>query len=359
MMNKRLFALFLVAVMVIVTMTGCSSKPADLSQSDSTNNSNSSSGSASSGDGYGEYNLKLSTVLSETSSWYALGKKIADDMDAATNGKVKITVYPNEQLSGGNQTKGLELIMNGSTDMDLRSAMLWAVVDDRLGAISLPFFYDNLEDVDKQLAGPGGEAYKTAMSDSGIHWLGFAEGGWRQLYSSTKAVTKLEDMKGMKFRLASVPMNMATFKALGSNPVVMNWSEMFTGLQQGTVDGLECPLTAALESSVNEVCKSITMWDYSYDCGLLSMNQKLWDSFPEELQDIFTEVVSKNVAAQVQSERKHNDEAMLEFRDKYGVAINYLTDEEKAKFKEAASSVVSDYEKEVGKEYVDLFRQGK
>ncbi len=346
-MRKKVFILGLVGMMLMMVIAGCggnnkSSSPAKMEQGAN-----------------GEYNLKFSTVLSETSSWYKLGKRISERMAAETNGKVKITVYPNEQLSGGNQTKGLELIMNGSTDMDLRSGMLWAVVDKRMGAVSLPFFYDSFADIDKQFAGEGGNALKKVMEEHGVKLFGFAEGGWRQLYTGKKKVSTLEDMKDLKARLASVPMNMETFKALGANPIVMNWSEAFTGLQQGTVDGIECPLSAAYESSVQEVCKNATMWNYSYDSGLLSMNLATWNKMPPELQKTFTKVIEECIAEQVKSERAHNEEILKTLRDKHGVKIYELSDAERAKFKQASSSVVANFEKAVGKEFVDKFRVGK
>ena len=311
---------------------------------------------ASAAEDYGKYKLKFSTVLSENSSWYKLGKSISARMAEETGGKVTINVFPNEQLSGGNQPKGLELLMSGSTEMDLRSGMLWATVDKRMGAISLPFFYKNFEQIDASFNGEGGKELKAVMEKHGIKLFGFAEGGWRQMFTSKKAVTALDQIKGMKFRLAPVPMNMDTFKALGANPLIMNWSEMFTGLQQGTVDGMECPISAAYESSVHEVCKNSTLWEYSYDCGLLSMNLKLWNSFPPKLQEIFTRVVEEEIAKQIKSERAYNKELEATMSEKFGVTFHKLSDSEREKFAAAAKVVVDNFEKEFGKEFVDKFR---
>ena len=111
------------------------------------------------------YNFKFECVLNEASMWYQTGVKMAELLDERSNGRLKMECYANAQLAGGNQQKGLENVINNVVQVDLRSAMLWQVMDDKLGIWAVPFFHKSAEYVIDELQyGPGGEAYGKVLS---------------------------------------------------------------------------------------------------------------------------------------------------------------------------------------------------
>merc|ERR1739841_189036 len=122
------------------------------------------------------------------------------------------------------------------------------------------------------------------MEDHGLKLLAWGESGFRELTNSTRPVTGPEDLKGLKMRVAG-PMYIDVMTALGANPQQMQWTETFSALQQGVVDGQENPIGAVIiPQRVYEVQKYITPWHYSYDPIFIAVSQKRWDSWDEETQ---------------------------------------------------------------------------
>lgn len=301
------------------------------------------------------YKIKYSTVLNEASTWYQMGLMLAEKMDKETNGRIKITCYANEQLSGGNQQKGCEMLMNGSTELDMRSAMIWAVMNERLGVWTLPFFYESYDVVDSLTSGAGGKAYAEVLDNIGVKLLGYGETGMRQIITN-KPLRTFEDIKGMKIRVPSVTLNIESLKAFGANPLAMNWSEAYTGLQQGTVDGMETPTQMIIDNSLYEVCKYIYMCNWTYDPGVLTINRDFYNSLPEDLREIFDRVARECILWQKDYQRKQNIEAVSILEKEYNCELYTPTREERQKFIDASQGVIANFEKKVGKRYLDLFR---
>lgn len=288
------------------------------------------------------YKLKMSVTTSDTSTWVDGAKKFAELVNERTKGQVTVKVYPNEMLSGGNQAKGVEQLINGTTDLSFHSNIIYSVMDERFGVISMPFLFESVEDADKKLAGAGGEAVRALCESKGIEALAFGENGMRQM-TTNKVITTLDDMKGLKIRIPAMKMYTMLFTALGANPLTMNFSEVFTSLQQGTIDGHENPLDTINSAKIQEVQKVLTLWDYSYDILILGMNKKLYDSMPADLQKIMRECAADACAYQKKINRERNNEYLEKFKAG-GMAINSLTPENRAAFKAATQKVYTEYQ---------------
>lgn len=346
---KKVLSILLASALLIMMMAGCSSN-----SSKSSSGAQSAAGSSAADDNK-VYKIKFSTVLNENSTWYKMGQRIAENMEKETNGRILISCFANEQLSGGNQQKGCEMLMNGSTEMDARSNMLWSVIDEKLGVYAIPFFYDSLEALDAIVAGEGGKAHAEVMDKYGVHLIGIGEYGDR-LIATNKPVKSYEDMAGKKIRVASVPLHLNAMQAFGANPMAMNWSEMYTGLQQGTVDGMEAPAQVLIDNTVYEVCK------YAYDCAWVSdpmtfgVNKEFYESLPDDLRTIFDKVCNEGLEWQKTEQRQLNETAKKRLAEEFKVEITVIDPADKAKFEKAMESVVADYETKVGKDYLDKFR---
>ncbi|MGL4208636.1 MAG: DctP family TRAP transporter solute-binding subunit [Candidatus Adiutrix sp.] len=301
-----------------------------------------------------KYNLKFSVTTSDTSSWTVGAKKFAELVEERTNGNVKIRVFPNDVLSGGNQAKGLEQLIGGIADFSFHSSIIYSVMDERFGIISLPFLFNSVEDADAKLAGPGGAAIKDLADQKGIVALAFGENGMRQL-TTNKPIVTLDDMKGLKVRIPAMKMYTLLFTALGANPLTMNFTEVFTALQQGTIDGQENPLDTINSAKIQEVQKYLTNWDYSYDIIILGMNKKLFNTMSEDLQKLIQQAAVDACEYQKQINRERNENFLEQFR-KAGMTINTLSPENREQFKNATQRVYDEYEPVMGKELIDLFR---
>lgn len=300
------------------------------------------------------YSLKFASTHTDTSAVVAGAKKFADLVQERTDGKVKITVYPNEMLSSGNSQKGLELLFQGVADFSSHSQILWSVFDERFVVVNMPFLFKNEEDAYKKLNGPAGEALKKMAENRGVKVLAFGHTGMRQL-TTNKEVLQVADMNGLKIRVPGIKMYSQAFAAMGANPLTMNYSEVFTALQQGTIDGQENPLDTIASAKFQEVQKFLTLWDYSYEALLISANAKKFDKFPPELQKILRESAQEAFDYQRTLTLERNGKYLDDFKAR-GMTINTLSPESAAEFRNRMAPVYNTYEPIVGKELMDLFR---
>ncbi len=299
--------------------------------------------------------LKMSVTTAESSSWTKGAQKFAELVEERTGGKVKVQVYPNEQLSGGNQGKGIEMLMNGARDLSFHSNIIYSIMDERFGVISLPWLLPTYEKADEKIQGAGGQKIAEMLLEKNVVALGFGENGFRQITNNKRPIQTPKDIEGLKIRIPGIKMYISLFKALGADPTAMNFAEVFTSLQQGAIDGQENPLDVIYSSKFEEVQKYISLWNYSYDAIILGMNKDRFESFDEETQNILRECAVEACEYQRTINREKGEE-QLEYFKEAGMQVTELTDEQIAAFQAKVQPVYDEYEPIIGKEIIDLFR---
>lgn len=305
----------------------------------------SDSGSETSGEGgesgFEEMTLKFTCSATENTPWADMGREFGELVSEATGGAVTVDVYAADQLTSGNQTEGIQAVMDGTIDMSAHSNIIYSSFDPRLNVVSMPFLFDSFEDVDAKLDGAAGEAVSAVVEELGLHLLGIAENGFRHVTNSVHPIESLEDMKGLKLRVAGSELLNEEYTAWGANWTNANWSEVYTGLQTGTYDGQENPLPTADGASIAEVQKYVTYWTGVYDCIFFTMNADLYNSMSPELQAIVDE--AGQTAAQHQREKERSmDQEILAKWEEAGVTVTELTPEAAEEFKAASAYIYED-----------------
>lgn len=300
------------------------------------------------------HNLKMSVTVSDSSTWYEAAKKLADDVEAETDGRIKIGIFTNEQLSGGDSGKAVEGLAKGSIDLTFNSTIIYSILDARFGVASAPFLFQNHDEVDAVFNGKGGEELKKILEEKGVHALGYGENGFRQLTNSKREVKSPEDLKGLKVRIPGITMYTDLYRELGTDPTTMTFSEVFTALQQGTIDGQENPIDVISSSKLQEVQKYLTLWNYSYDPLVLGMNKKLYDSLSDEDQEMFDRLGKEAAAYQVELAREKEATQIDDLIAK-GMEAYSPTKEELAKFKEAVQPIYDQYTDVWGADLLNAF----
>ena len=226
--------------------------------------------------GWEETTWNFACSTTETSTWADGGRKFGELMEKATGGKVKVNIYAADQLTNGNQSEGIQALMNGDpVQISMHSNLIYSAFDPRFNVVSLPFIYDSVEDADAKFDGEAGEKMKEILSEYGLHCMGIAENGFRELTNSVREVKSVDDMKNLKVRVAGSNLLMECYKRWGADATNLNWSETYTALQQNTVEGEENPLPAIDAASVQEVQPYCSMWDAIYDCLFFCINQDI------------------------------------------------------------------------------------
>ena len=302
-----------------------------------------------------EYDLKMSVTVSDTTAWFAGAQKLADDIEAETDGRITIDVFSNEQLSGGDSAKAVEGLAKGSIDLTFNSTIIYSILDERFGVVSAPFLFDSLDEVDAAFAAEGGKMLDELLLEKNVVALGYGENGFRQITNNKGPIESPEDLKGMKMRIPGIKMYTDLFRAYGSDPATMTWSEVFTALQQGTIDGQENPIDVIYSSKIDEVQDYLTLWNYSYDPLVLGINKKLFDSMSEEDQELFKRLGKEAAAYQIQLNRERAAEQLEELKEK-GMQVNELTEEELQVFKDASQPIYDQYKTIWGEDLLKAFQ---
>ena len=307
------------------------------------------------------WNFTCSTT--ETSTWAEGGRKFGELIEKATGGKIKVNVYAADQLTNGNQSEGIQALIDGDpVQISMHSNLIYSAFDPRFNVVSLPFLFDSVEDADAKLDGEAGEKLKEILDEYGLHCMGIAENGFRQLTNSKQEVKTVDDMKNLKIRVAGSNLLMECYKRWGADATNMNWSETYTALQQKTVEGQENPLPAIDAASVQEVQPYCSMWNAIYDCLFFCINGDIYDSMTSEQQEVIDECGRLATQYEREINRAGDDEIMNRWQNENGVTITNYEDMDIDSFKQAVDGVDEWYQKELegqgyddAKELIDTF----
>ena len=299
------------------------------------------------------WNFTCSTT--ETSTWAEGGRKFGELIEKATGGKIKVNVYAADQLTNGNQSEGIQALIDGDpVQISMHSNLIYSAFDPRFNVVSLPFLFDSVEDADAKLDGEAGEKLKEILDEYGLHCMGIAENGFRQLTNSKQEVKTVDDMKNLKIRVAGSNLLMECYKRWGADATNMNWSETYTALQQKTVEGQENPLPAIDAASVQEVQPYCSMWNAIYDCLFFCINGDIYDSMTSEQQEVIDECGRLATQYEREINRAGDDEIKNRWQNENGVTITNYEDMDIDSFKQAVDGVDEWYQKELeGQGYDD------
>ncbi|HDR27554.1 DctP family TRAP transporter solute-binding subunit [Rhodovulum sp.] len=299
--------------------------------------------------------LRLSHNVGDTTTWHKGAEKFGELISEATGGDISVRVFPNAQLSGGDQMKQAEMIGRGALDLVLTSAINVTPLVPEMAVFSLPYLYSSYDEVDATTQGAPGQMMADILLEKGIVVLAWGENGFREITNNTRPITSPDDMKGLNMRVAG-PMYIDVMNALGANPQQMQWSETLTALQQGVVDGQENPIGAVIiPQQVYEMQKYLTTWHYSYDPIFLGISKAKWDSYDAGMQDKLRTAAIEAMEYQRQITRDGTASGIDFLREK-GMEVTELSPEQLAAFREATQPAFDTWAAKVGPEIVEAFR---
>ena len=340
---KKVIALVLAAVLCAAMLAGCgSSAPA-------------ASGSASSdAPKYEKLTLTMAVNGTDTQVDSRVANHFKELVEAETDGAITIEVFPNDQLAGGSSSKGVEMVADGSTDIAAYATVALSVLDPKLGIALVPWTFSNYTQAREIIDATGLDFYNSVLNEYGLTAVGSFHNGFRQLSNNVRPVTTPDDLKGLKIRVPGGEIYMSFFKEFGADPTNMNWGEVFTALQQGTIDGQENGVSVTSTSGVLEVQDYVTIWNYSYENDLVVFNSALWDTLSADTQAMLTEkaVEACNWGRDI-VEAEH-DQLIEDFRAK-GVQVDVLTEEQIDAFKSRVTDFCQGFYEKYGEEACKAF----
>ena len=345
---KKVIALVLAAVLCAAMLAGCgSSAPASSAPA--------ASGSASSdAPKYEKLTLTMAVNGTDTQVDSRDANHFKELVEAETDGAITIEVFPNDQLAGGSSSKGVEMVADGSTDIAAYATVALSVLDPKLGIALVPWTFSSYTQAREIIDATGLDFYNSVLNEYGLTAVGSFHNGFRQLSNNVRPVTTPDDLKGLKIRVPGGEIYMSFFKEFGADPTNMNWGEVFTALQQGTIDGQENGVSVTSTSGVLEVQDYVTIWNYSYENDLIVFNSALWDTLSADTQAMLTEkaVEACNWGRDI-VEAEH-DQLIEDFRAK-GVQVDVLTEEQIDAFKSRVTDFCQGFYEKYGEEACKAF----
>ncbi len=236
--------------------------------------------------------FRVNHTLDPTSHYHKGLLKLDELLKEKTKGDLTLDIYHSSQL--GSERDAIEGVGAGTLEMTLVSSAPLANFTNAFMVFDLPFIVKDRKKAYAWMDGPEGKKILDSVLGKNMVALSIWENGFRNLTNSKKAVVNPDDVKGMKIRLMENKIHLATFKLIGAYPTPMPMGELFTALQQKTVDGQENPLVIIYTSKLYEVQKYLTLSGHFYAPAILIVNKEVWDKkMTAEQRKIMTECVAQ------------------------------------------------------------------
>lgn len=289
-----------------------------------------------------EFSFKLGHAVPEENAYHFGAVKFKEIVESKTEGKVQIDIFPNNQLGTGERDiiEGLQL---GTVDIYVGSTGPMGGFEKKFLLFDFPFLFKDKKHVYAVLDGEIGKHIMGLLEAKGIHGMGWMENGFRNLTNSKRPVATPKDAAGLKIRTQENKVHMAMWRALGTDPTPMAWSEVFTALQQGTIDGQENPVPVIYTSKLFEVQKHLSLTRHVFSPAMIAMSKSAFESLPENYRSILEAAAQEAALYQREVSQKMEDE-FLEALKKSGMEI---TTPDIAPFREATLKVYDEFRKEL------------
>lgn len=304
-----------------------------------------------------DYTLKFSHVVSANTPKGKAADFFEKRLEELSGGKIDVQVYPSSQLYKDNAV--LKAIRLNSVQMAAPSFSKFGKIVPNLALFDLPFLFKDIDHLHRVQDGVVGQALKDKVTAKGIIALNFWDNGFKQLSTNKEPLLNPEDAKGQKFRIMSSKVLEAQFHAVGANPQMMPFSEVYSGLQQGVIDGQENTNSNIFTKKFHEVQKHMTITNHGYLGYLVVMSKKFWNSLPADLQANVTQAMNEATEKEREYAQELNDSqlaAIKAYAEKTGkLKIYNLTAEQKEAWRNKVSKIYPEFysDKTIGKDLIE------
>ena len=259
--------------------------------------------------------------------------KFGEVLKAKTGGRIEVQVAPSAQL--GDDAAMVTALRTGALDISANSQGAVANAVPEYAAFGMPFLFASAGQAFKVLDGPLGKELSDKSAEKGLVVLGYWDNGIRHMTNSKRAVTKVEDMKGLKMRTPPDTVLVDIMQALGAEAQQIKFAELYVALQQGVVDGQENPLVNIHASKLYEVQKHLALTSHMFQMTPFLMGKRSWDRLSEADRKAVTEAAAEATALQRKLSQESDDKLLAELKAK-GVQVTTV---DKAAFEKATVPV--------------------
>jgi tripartite ATP-independent transporter DctP family solute receptor len=298
--------------------------------------------------------MKMNISIAQNSHYGTAIDTFAREVEARTNGRYKIQNFYSGAL--GAERESIEGVQLGTLDLTMTSTGPIPNFVPEVAILDIPFLFKDYAQARAVLDGPIGQEMLLKFPGKNLIALAWGENGFRHMTNSKRQVLVPDDLKGLKMRTMENPIHIQAYKQFGILPTPMAFTEVFTALQQGTVDGQENPLSVISAAKFDQVQKNLTLTGHVYSPALILMNKAQWEKLTDADKQAFLasakEAVKANRARIDDDERK----AVADLRSKGMVVIETV---DKGKFQAVLAPVYGDFAKRFGQDNIDRIKNYK
>lgn len=342
---KKLFGL-LSMVLLIAVLAACGNGDAESTSGDGDESASGDSGETKT--------IKAGIGLNSEHPQYKGLLKFKEIVEEETDGAITVDTYHSGQL--GDDRTMTEALQLGTQEVVIPSTAPLANFVPEFSVFDIPFLFPNEQVADAVLDGEVGQELLTKLEDQNLVGLSYWENGFRDLTNSERAVETVEDFEGLKIRTMENDLHLDAFKALGANPTPMAFTELFTAMQQGTVDGQENPYSTIYLQKFYEVQKHVSNTHHIYSPWVFLMSKSFYDGLTEEQQKIVKDAAVEAGNYERELNREANDEYLQKLQEE-GMEYTEITDEARQEMVDAVAPVVEEYKSKIGEETVEKVYQ--
>jgi tripartite ATP-independent transporter DctP family solute receptor len=291
--------------------------------------------------------LKLTFADTRNHPLYQVLLRFAENVKKKTNGAIEVQVFSTGEL--GSQTNILTGLQTGIIDLCAHTSGYIDTLIPQFQVMDLPFLFPDLATAEKVLDGPVGKQLADLMPPKGIYGLSYGYWGWRVTSTIDRKVPKPDDMKGLKIRVQPGPIFAAMFRALGANPIAIDYSEIYLALSQHTIEAIETPIIALPSAKHYEVVKTINLTNHVYNAGVMLVSKRKFDSLPANVQESLRAASHELTTDWRRTMVEKTDETSKLLKDK-GLTINEV---DRAAYRKQTDGVYKEFRDIIGGELVD------
>jgi TRAP-type transport system periplasmic protein len=298
--------------------------------------------------------LQVGITLAEDSHYYKGLEHFAKLVEEKSKGELTVEIFPNGSLGG--ERDMVESLQVGSLDMVLSSTGPLGGFSPEMTVVDLPFLFESREHAYAVLDGEIGQDLLGKLESSNIKGLAWWENGFRNITNSKRAIETPEDLKGLKIRTMENNVHMDSFKAMGADPTPMSFTELFTALQQGVVDGQENPVPIILTSRFYEVQEHMTLTEHFYSPAALLISQQVFDGLTEKQQKAIQEAAAEGAEYERELVAKMEKEMVADLKEN---GMKVVESVDKKAFQEATKGVYDQYSEQFGADLIKKIQETK
>ena len=298
--------------------------------------------------------LKMNIAIAQNSHYGVAIDTFAREVENRTGGRYKIQNFYSGAL--GAERESIEALQLGTLDLTMTSTGPVPNFVPDVAILDIPFLFRDYAQARTVLDGPIGQEMLQKFDAKGIHGLAWGENGFRNMTNSKHPVVVPEDLKGLKMRTMENPVHIQAYRAFGIIPTPMAFTEVFTALQQGTVDGQENPLSVITSAKLDQVQKYLTLTGHVYSPAVILMSKAQWDKLSAADKQSFVDAAKEAVKA---NRARIDDDEKKAVADLRAKGMQVVENVDKAKFQAALAPTFAEFGKKFGQDNIDKIKNYK